>query len=295
MADIVIIMNPCAGTRKANKFLTDIINVFAEHGYYSHVYMTSKKGDGVELTEKYAKDGDILVAIGGDGTLNEVIEGLTLADLDIPIGYIPAGSTNDFASSLKIPKNIINAARNIMDGKAIYLDSGVFNNKVFTYVASFGAFTRIAYTTPQNFKNTFGHFAYVLEGIKDISSIKSEHLIIETDQGKFEGDYLFGAVCNSTSLGGILTIDPDIVDLSDGLLELVLIKQPKNMFELNQLVLSLNGQIYDCEMINLVSTKSIKIHCESKPDWTLDGEYEPGVEDIEIKNSEKAFRIILKK
>ena len=295
MADIVIIMNPCAGTRKANKFLTDIIRIFAEHGYFSHVYMTSKKGDGVDLAKKYAKDGEILVAIGGDGTLNEIIEGITLAGIDVPIGYIPAGSTNDFASSLKIPKNILKAAENIMNGEAFYLDSGIFNNKVFTYVASFGAFTRIAYTTPQNFKNTFGHFAYFLEGIKDISSIKSEHMIIETDGEAFEGDYLFGAVCNSTSLGGVLTIDPEIVDLSDGLLELVLIRQPKNMFELNQLVLSLNGEIYDCEMINLISTKSIKIHCENKPDWTLDGEFEPGVEDIEIKNSEKAFRIFLKK
>ena len=295
MADIVIIMNPCAGTRKANKFLADIIKLFTEHGYYSHVYMTSKKGDGVDLAKNYAKNGDILVAIGGDGTLNEVIEGIKLANVDVPIGYIPAGSTNDFANSLKIPKNIIKAAQNIMEGEAVYLDTGVFNNKVFTYVASFGAFTRISYSTPQNIKNTFGHFAYVLEGIKDLSSIKSEHLIIETDNTKFEGDYLFGAVCNSTSLGGVLTIDPSIVDLSDGLLELVLIKQPKNMFELNRLVLSLNGQIYDCDMINLISTKSIKIHCENKPDWTLDGEYEPGVEDIDIRNSEKAFRIILKK
>ena len=295
MANIVIIMNPCAGTKKANKYLTDIVRIFAENGYYSHVYMTSKKGDGVFLAKEHAKDGEILVAIGGDGTLNEVLEGVMLSKADVPIGYIPAGSTNDFANSLKMPKNILNAAKAIIEGEAVSLDLGSFNNKYFTYVASFGAFTRIAYTTPQNFKNSFGHLAYFLEGIKDIPSIKSEHMIIETDNGRFEGDYLFGAICNSTSLGGVLTLDPAIVDLSDGLLELVLIKQPKNMFELNQLVLSLNGEIYDCEMINLISTKNIKIHCDTKPDWTLDGEFEAGTDYIEITNIPKVFKIILKK
>ncbi len=295
MAIITIIMNPCAGTKKANKYLTDIVRIFAENGYFSHIYMTSKKGDGVSLAKEHAEEADIVVAIGGDGTLNEVIEGVMLSGKDIPIGYIPAGSTNDFASSLKMPKNILKAAKAIMEGEAISLDLGSFNNKYFTYVASFGAFTRIAYTTPQSFKNSFGHIAYLLEGIKDIPSIKSEHMVVKTDNGTLEGDYLFGAICNSTSLGGILTLDPTIVDLSDGLLELVLIRQPKNMFELNQLVLSLNGEIYDCEMINLISTKNIEIHCESKPDWTLDGEFEPGTEYIEITNIPKTFKIILKK
>ena len=173
MADIVIIMNPCAGTKRANKYLTDIVRIFAENGYYSHIYMTSKKGDGITLAKEHAKDGDILVAIGGDGTLNEVIEGVMLSKADTPIGYIPSGSTNDFANSLKMPKNILTCAKNIMEGAEVTLDLGSFNNKFFTYVASFGAFTRIAYTTPQNFKNSFGHIAYLLEGIKDIPSIRS--------------------------------------------------------------------------------------------------------------------------
>ena len=292
MSEAVIIMNPCAGTKKANKYLTDIIYLFSQYGYFSRVFMTSGKGDGTFLAKKYAKEADLLVAIGGDGTLNEVIEGIVKSKADVPLGYIPAGSTNDFATTLKLHKNILNAARDIMEGTPKTLDIGLFNDKCFTYVASFGAFTRISYSTPQNFKNTFGHLAYILEGIKDIPSIRHEHMRIETDRDIFEDDYLFGAVSNSTTLGGVLTIDPDTVDLNDGLLELILIRRPKNVFEMNQLILSLNGQIYDCEMINLVSTKTIKIHCNSHPDWTLDGEFQQGTDYIEIKNVPNAFRII---
>lgn len=292
MSEAVIIINPCAGTKKANKYLTDIVCIFAEHGYFSRVFVTSGRGDGTSLAEKYAKDTDLVVAIGGDGTLNEVVEGVIKSKADVPIGYIPAGSTNDFASTLKLSKNILKAARDIMEGKPQTLDIGSFNNKYFTYVASFGAFTRISYSTPQNIKNTFGHLAYILKGIKDIPSIHHEHMKIETDKSTFEDDYLFGAISNSTTLGGILTIDPNTVDLNDGLLELVLIRRPKNVFELNQLIFSLNGEIYDCEMINLVSTKSLKIYCDSHPDWTLDGEFEQGVKEIEIRNIPNAFKII---
>ena len=293
MAEAVIIMNPCAGTKKANKYLTDIVCIFSQHGYFSRVFMTSGRGDGTALAKKYGKEADLVVAIGGDGTLNEVIEGLIEANSDVPVGYIPAGSTNDFATTLKLRKNILKAAEDIMEGTPRTLDLGRFNNKYFTYVASFGAFTRISYSTPQNIKNTFGHLAYILEGIKDIPSIHHEHMRIETDDAVFEDDYLFGAVSNSTTLGGILTIDPDTVDLNDGLLELVLIRRPKNVFEMNQLILSLNGQIYNCEMINLVSTKNIKIYCDTHPDWTLDGEFEQGVKEIEIKNIPNAFKIII--
>lgn len=292
MPEAIIIMNPCAGTKKANKYLTDILYLFSRYGYFSRVFMTSKKGDGAVLAEKYAKEGDLIVAIGGDGTFNEVVDGVVKSKTNTPIGYIPAGSTNDFASTLKLNKNILKAAEDIMEGTPRTIDIGLFNNKCFTYVASFGAFTRISYSTPQNTKNIFGHLAYILEGIKDIPSIRHEHMRIETDNGVFEDDYLFGAVSNSTTLGGILTIDPETVDLNDGLLELVLIRRPKNVFEMNQLILSLNGQIYDCEMINLVSTRNIKIHCDSCPDWTLDGEFEQGATDIEIKNIPDAFKII---
>ena len=292
MSEAVIIMNPCAGTRKANKYLTDIVLLFSQYGYFSRVFVTGKQGDGTIFAEKYAKSCDLIVAIGGDGTLNEVIEGIMKSKADVPLGYIPAGSTNDFASSLKLHKNILKAAKDIMEGTPKTLDIGMFNHKYFTYVASFGAFTRISYSTPRTAKNNFGHLAYILEGIKDIPSIRHEHMKIETDNDTFEGDFLFGAVSNSTSLGGVLTIDPDTVDLNDGLLELVLIRKPKNVFETNQLILSLNGQIYDCEMITLVSTKSLKIHCVSKPDWTLDGEFQQGTEEIEIKNIPNAFKLI---
>ena len=285
-------MNPCAGTKRANKYLTDILVLFGKNGYNNTVYMTESTGDAREFTKENAKNFDLIVAIGGDGTFNEVVEGVLKSRADVEIGYIPAGSTNDFANSLKLSKNILKAASDIMDGTAIEIDVGSFNGRNFSYVASFGAFTEVAYKTPQNAKNTLGYLAYALEGIKDIAHLKSKHLRFIADGTIIEDDFIFGAICNSTSVGGVINLDPKLVNLSDGMFELLLIRLPKDLFELNEIVVALSSKKYKTKMISFMSAKNITIETEEIINWTLDGEYASGAEEIKVENLNKAIKFI---
>ena len=286
-------MNPCAGTKKANKYLTDILVLFGKYGYNNTVYMTEASGDAKKFVKENGKYFDLIVAIGGDGTFNEVVAGVLKCGANVEIGYIPAGSTNDFANSLKLSKNILKAATDIMEGKAKEIDMGSFNGRIFSYVASFGAFTEASYKTPQNAKNTLGHLAYAFEGIKDIANLKSKHLRFLADGVEIEDDFIFGAICNSTSVGGVISLDPQMVDLSDGLFELLLIRLPQDLFELNEIVIALTSRKYNTKMISFISAKNIKIETEEDINWTLDGEYAYGEEKIEVENLNKAVKIIV--
>lgn len=285
-------MNPCAGTKKANKYLTDILVLFGKNGYNTSVYMSEAAGDAKQYAKENAKNFDLIVAIGGDGTFNEVVAGVLKSGADVTIGYIPAGSTNDFANSLKLSKNILKAADDIMSGTATQIDIGSFNGRNFSYVASFGAFTEASYKTPQNLKNTLGHLAYAFEGIKDIANLKSKHLRITADDVVIEDDFMFGAICNSTSVGGVINLDPKMVDLSDGMFELLLIRLPKDLFELNEMVVALSSKKYKTKMITFISAKNITIETKEDINWTLDGEYAYGEEIIKVENLNKAIKII---
>ncbi len=288
-------MNPCAGTKKANKYLTDILVLFGKNGYNSTVHLTEDTGDAKNFAKENAKNFDLVVAIGGDGTFNEVVEGVIKSGADVEIGYIPAGSTNDFANSLKLSRNILRAAEDIMVGTAKQIDIGSFNGRNFSYVASFGAFTEVAYKTPQNAKNTLGYLAYALEGIKDIANLKSKHLRFVADDTVIEDDFIFGAICNSTSVGGVINLDPKLVDLSDGLFELLLIRLPKDLFELNEIVLALGSKKYNTKMISFLSAKNISVETPEQINWTLDGEYACGAETIKVENLHKAIKFITNK
>ncbi len=285
-------MNPCAGTKKANKYLTDILVLFGKNGYNNTVYLTEASGDAKNFAKENANKFDLVVAIGGDGTFNEVVAGVLKSGTDVEIGYIPAGSTNDFANSLKLSQNILKAAGDIMDGTARQIDVGSFNGRIFTYVASFGAFTEASYKTPQNVKNTLGPLAYALEGFKDIANLKSKHLRFVADGVVIEGDYVFGAICNSTSVGGVINLDSKTVNLSDGMFELLLIKPPKDFFELNEIIIALSSKKYNTKMITFMSAKSITIETKEKINWTLDGEYAYGEEKIKVENLNKAIKLI---
>lgn len=292
MKRLQLIINPTAGTKQGKKYLTEIIAYFGSKGYISTVFVTEKRGDATEFVINYAAEHELIVCIGGDGTFNEVVAGLMSAGIDVPVGYIPAGSTNDFAASLKLSSDIIQACSDIANGKERKLDIGLFNGRSFSYVASFGAFTKASYTTPQSVKNALGHLAYVLEGIMDIPQIKPEHISIEVNGEVREGDYLFGAVSNSTSLGGVLTLDPDMVDMNDGVFEIMLIKSPVNITELNTIIKALGTKQYNCPMIDFIKAERAVIHADKNMAWSLDGEYEPGSERIEVVNSHSAIRLI---
>ncbi len=293
MKNLLLILNPNAGMKKANKYLTDILVLFKSYGYESTVCVTTDGNDAFKYVQKYYNDSELIVCIGGDGTFNQVVEAVIELKCNKPIGYIPAGSTNDFANSLKLSKKILEAAEDIMTGMIVNIDIGKFNDRYFSYVASCGLFTKASYATPQNVKNMYGHLAYVLEGIKDLTAIKSEHLKFEFDGKVYEDDYVFAAVCNSTSVGGVLTLKPDAVDLNDGLFEILLIKMPKNIMDLNAIIVALNTQEYNTEMITFHSVSSAKIYADKNTNWTIDGEFMRGCDIIDMQGINNAIKIVV--
>lgn len=295
MKKMLFVMNPSSGQKRANKFLPDILGMFNRADYDVTVYMTGGPGDAISAVERLAVGMDIVVCCGGDGTFNETVTGLMHCGADIPVGYIPAGSTNDLAASLKIPTNILQAVQCIVDGQPVPYDLGRFGDRYFAYVASFGAFTRASYTTPQTIKNALGHTAYVLEGINELSQIRKEHIRMELDDCVVEDDFLFGAVSNSTSVGGILTLDPKYVDMGDGLFEILLVRAPRNLTELSEGILALQTQNYNnCAMITFRSTRRVKIIANPDMPWTLDGEREDGHEEVWVENLHHAIRLMQK-
>ncbi len=290
---LLLIMNPAAGVRKANRHLTAMVSLFNAHGYICTVYCTAGRGDATRIARENAGDFDLVVCVGGDGTLNEVLAGMVECGDKTPIGYIPAGSTNDFASSLDLSRNILEAARDAVEGTPRPLDAGSFNGRLFTYVASFGAFTEASYATPQRSKNLLGHLAYVLEGMKDLLNIRPVHLALETGGRRFEGEYIFGAISNATSIGGVLTLDKQCVAMDDGLFEITLIKSPQSLSDLNRIVLSLQTQQCDTELIDFCLADQATITARADMPWTLDGEYAPGSADILIKNLHHAYSMMI--
>lgn len=296
MKKMLFVMNPFSGTRKANQYLTDIIAMFNRADYDVTVHMTAGPGDGAAVVERLAEGMDLIVCCGGDGTFNETVAGLMHCGADVPIGYIPAGSTNDFAASLGLSTTILTAAQDILEGKAYRYDVGKFGDRYFSYVASFGAFTKASYSTPQNVKNILGHTAYVLEGINELSQIRKEHLRFEVNGEIIEDDFLFGAISNSTSVGGILTLDPKQVDMADGKFELLLVRAPKDLLEISECIRAVQALKYnDCAMISFRSAERIRVFANPDMLWTLDGEREEGHEQIEVENIHHAIRLMQNK
>ena len=293
MKKLLLILNPCSGKKKASHALADVVNVFNRGGYDVTVYITAARGDATKVVGQRAPEFDLVVCAGGDGTFNETISGLLAGGHDTPIGYLPAGGTNDFASSLHLSKNLVEAARDIVEGTPRRLDVGRFNDRYFSYVASFGAFTRASYATSQNVKNALGHLAYILSGIKELAYIRSRRLRFTLDDGRvLEDEYIFGAISNSTSVAGILTLSEDLVDMNDGVFELLLVRKPENLLELNDCVLALTTQDYHTPMLTFTSARSVEIEAPEDMDWTLDGEREPGSAHCRAENLHDAIRIV---
>lgn len=293
MSKLLLILNPCSGQRKANKQLTEIVDLFNRAGYTVITHITACSGDAQAAALRYAPEVDRIVCCGGDGTFNETVSGILKSGLNIPIGYIPAGSTNDVASSLGLSNNILQAAQNIVDGSAQSVDVGCFGDRYFSYIASFGVFTRTSYTTPQSLKNTLGHAAYLLSGIQELSQLHTYPVRIELPDGKvIEDEFLFGAVSNSTSIGGILTLSP--ADMHDGVFELLLIRAPKDLFELSDCVRALQQKTYNNSMITFLNTPSVKVTAPESMDWTLDGEQQNGCSNVEIQCLHHAIQVLSK-
>ena len=293
MKKMLFIMNPYAGQRKANKNLAQILEIFNRAGYAVTVYMTAGPGDGEKMAAACGCEYDLVVCCGGDGTFNETMSGLMKAGVDVPMGYIPAGSTNDFASSLGLSLDNIQAAQDIVSGKPQRVDVGSFGGRYFCYVASFGAFTRASYATPQSLKNILGHTAYLLGGISEITQLKTERVRMELPDGRvIEDDFIFGAVSNSTSVAGILTLPEDRVDMCDGKLEIMLVRAPKDLVEVADMITALQKQTYNCAAMTFLSAESVKVTVSEDMDWTLDGERQSGVAQVDITCVPSAVQVV---
>ncbi len=296
MKKLLFVMNPYAGTRKGVTYLAEIIGIFNQAGYEVVAYMTGGPGDCREVVKDRAVDMDLVVCCGGDGTFNETVSGLLASGRDIPVGYIPAGSTNDFAASLGLSQDLRQAALDIVEGEAVAYDAGSFGGRVFSYVASFGIFTRASYATPQELKNALGHTAYVLQSVTELTQLRTYHLKLQLPDGTdMEDDFIFGAISNSTSMAGILTLDPRQVDMRDGKLEIMLIRKPKNLIELTDCILALQKQQYNCKIMTFLSAEGVTVTAPGDMDWTLDGERETGKESIDVKCLHRAFRMMQRK
>ena len=294
---LLFIMNPKSGLMQAPKYMSEIIVRFSGAGYLTQVLMTEGKGDARDFAAEYGGTVDTVVVSGGDGTLNEVIDGLISAGLKTPIGYIPAGSTNDFANSVGLPKSIMACVERIVNGTVQPIDIGCFNGRYFSYVASFGAFTSTTYSVPQNVKNILGHSAYVMAGIKELAHIKPIHARITLEKGTpdeevHEGDYILGGVCNSRSIGGIVNLQKLDVDMNDGLMEVLLIRMPRDLIELSDTTASILSGTFKSHQIEKYSARSATFEIEEDTHWTLDGEYEKGNRICEIKTLESAISLI---
>ena len=296
-----IIINPASRSGKGKALWKNIVEPYLMERKVEYIsYNSSQPGEVAKLATQITADATPkspkhLVVLGGDGTFNETVSGVLKSGRDLPVGYIPAGSTNDFAASLHLSNDPLQAARDIVDGQPKRLDIGRFGNRYFSYIASFGAFTRTSYTTPQNLKNALGHTAYMLSSIQEISQIRSHSLRFALSDGSIiEDKFLFGAISNSTSVGGILTLAPDRVDMADGRLELLLIRAPKNLLELGECVRALQQKTYNCEMITFLSTDSLTVSTPEDLCWTIDGEQEPGHTETEISCLHHAIQVITK-
>ena len=294
MKKMLFVMNPYAGQRRANRYLADILSIFNRAGYRVESYMTGARGEATDIVRQYAPEMDLVACCGGDGTFNETVNGLLHSEVNIPVGYIPAGSTNDFAASLGLPTNILQAAEAVVTGAPSDLDVGKFGDRYFSYVASFGAFTRTSYATPQNVKNALGHAAYILGGISELSQLRTEHVKLQLDDKMVEDDFLFGAVSNSTSVGGVLSLDPKQVDLRDGKFEVLLLRSPRELGELSECIRAVQTAEYNCKMLTFTPASRITIWANAGMPWTLDGEMEPGHEEVTIENIHCGLKVMCK-
>ena len=275
----LVIVNPRAGMKKSKKDLFEIIDRLSQKGFSVSAQTTTQSGDGTLFVKKYGAEQDLIVCCGGDGTLNEVINGILESGIRADLGYVPAGTTNDFARTLQLPTKAEKCMDMILSGFPHHYDMGSFNGRNFSYIASLGVFTKVSYSTPQKIKNALGHTAYLLEGAKEIGHITPFEASFTANGETYEGEFLFGSVSNSTSIAGLFKLNGLDVRLDDGEFELMLIRNPKNVTDLGGILQGLVRGRYDPRYVVFTHAAEIDFKSEKPLAWTLDGE--PGGEQTE--------------
>ena len=293
---VLFIFNPVAGRSEIRSELVDILEILAKDSYAVTCYPTRYRGDAKDIVRTRQEDYVYVACAGGDGTLDEVVSGM-LENPEkpaVPIGYIPMGSTNDFALSLGIPVNAKEAAKTIARGRPIGCDLGLFNTDTyFTYVAAFGIFTETSYETPQDRKNMLGHTAYFLQGMMDLGKLRTFHYRVESSELSIADDFVFGMITNSRSVGGFVDITGSDVDLSDGLFEVTLVKMPTNLLELGEIIQYFNRVIDASDFVYRFKTSRIVLEADERVKWTKDGEYAGAYKRVELTNLHKKLQILV--
>lgn len=290
---LLFIFNPRSGQGKIKECLSDILDVMIKAGFEVTVYTTQGPKDAERIAREEAGNFDRIVCSGGDGTLDEVVTGVMSSDHRLPVGYIPAGSTNDFGNSLGIDKNMVRAANISASGRLFPCDIGRFNQDYFVYVAAFGLFTEVSYQTSQDLKNMLGHAAYILEGAKQLWDIPSFRMQVEYEGNVVYDEFIYGMITNAMSVGGFKGIIPGNIGLDDGVFEITLVKMPKNPIELNEILAFLTGIIKDSHMVYSFQTNYIKLTSNDAVSWTLDGEFGGEHQVVEVSNCNRALEIIV--
>ncbi|HIQ96819.1 MAG TPA: diacylglycerol kinase family lipid kinase [Candidatus Limivivens merdigallinarum] len=293
MKKILFVVNPKSGKGKIRSHLMDIIDIFNQNEMDVTVYITQKPMDACEVAKRRAEEFDMLICSGGDGTLDEVVTGMLKGGHHRPVGYIPAGSTNDFANSLKLPLQMKEAAKSIAKEHPYACDVGSFNGDYFVYIAAFGLFTDVAYETKQDMKNVLGHLAYLLEGAKRLFNIKNYHMKIRTHEEAIEGDFIYGMVTNSQSVGGFRNITGKQVCLNDGVFEVTLIRTPKNGMELEEILAALVSREMDNKRVYSFKADYVEFESQEEVPWTLDGENGGKHQKATVINHKQAFNIMI--
>ena len=294
MKRLLFIYNPQAGKGLIKPHLANVVDAFTKAGYLVTVWPTQGKADAARVAARQGWWYDRVVCCGGDGTLSETVSGLLTLDAPPVLGYIPTGTTNDFAKNLGLPRGVEKAAVTAMEGTPRPCDMGRFNDRTFVYVAAFGVFTDVSYDTPQQFKSAFGHLAYVLEGATKLGDLgRGYHLTVEHDGGTLEGDFIYGMVTNTNSVGGFKVFPSDQVSLDDGVFEVVLVRQPKNVADLQDALVSLVRQSHEeSRQVEAFHTSRLKVAAAEPLPWTLDGEYGGDPEVAKIENLHKAITLV---
>lgn len=293
MSKLLFIVNPRSGKAQIKNRLLDILDIFTKAGWETQVHITQAPLDARNKAAEAGGEVDMVVCSGGDGTLSETISGMMELEHAPVLGYIPSGSTNDFASSLHIPSNMKEAAANVMEGERFPIDIGRFaNERYFVYVAGFGAFTEVSYLTPQDKKNVLGHQAYMLEGVKSLVNLKSYRMKIEAEDFVLEGDFIFGMVTNTISIGGFKGLVTQDVALNDGLFEVLMVRTPKTPMDLSNIISYMFLKEEQNEYVHKFKTSFLRVTSEEPVDWVLDGEFGGSHRSVEVENLSQKIEIM---
>lgn len=290
--EVLVIYNPKSGKNGANAMLPKVVNGLCARDCRVTVYPILSNFGAEEILA--AEDGkcEHVVCCGGDGSLNHTINGLMRMENRPLLTYIPSGSTNDFAASMGISSDIVKSCQALVHGTPFYYDIGKFNDKYFNYIAAFGAFTQVSYSTPQNSKNYLGHAAYIIEGLRHLPSGQFYNVTVTSEEKIYKGDYVYGSVSNSTSIGGVNLGNSRDISMNDGLFEVLLIKAPKNVLEVQNIIASILMQNFDSPYIDYFKSRSVKMEFASPTSWTLDGEFGGNVSCAQISVINQAIGLM---